>query len=98
MEWVVLPGRFPENHSSVPSAVVDSSYSRLGAVRVEVRGRGPSFRTATEVEVREHMAAWSRAGWELQTAYTVQESDPRYGVITAFHFFWKADRGTHGHQ
>ncbi len=77
---------------------MESSYSRLGAVRVEVRGRGASFRSATEVEVREHMAAWSRAGWELLTAYTVREVDPRHGDITAFHFFWKADRGAHGNQ
>jgi len=44
------------------------------------------------------MAAWSRAGWELVTAYTVREVDPRHGDITAFHFFWKADRGAHGNQ
>ena len=44
------------------------------------------------------MAAWSRAGWELVTAYTIREVDPRYGDFTAYHFFWKADRGAHGHQ
>ena len=70
---------------------MESSYSRVGAVRVEVRGRGASFRTATEGEVREHMAAWSRAGWELVSAYTVLEDDPRHGSITAFHFFWRSN-------
>ena len=74
---------------------MESNYSRVGAVRVEVRGRGATFRTATEGEVREHMAAWSRAGWELVSAYTVREEDPRHGDITAFHFFWKAHRVEH---
>ena len=37
------------------------------------------------------MAAWSQAGWELVSAYTMAEDDPRHGSITAFHFFWRAN-------
>ena len=42
------------------------------------------------------MAAWSRAGWDLVSAYTVREEDPRRGDITAFHFFWRAQGEVHG--
>ena len=70
---------------------MESSYSRLGAVRVVARGRGVSFRTATEEEVRAHMASWARTGWQLVSAYTMAEDDPRQGKFTEFHFFWRAD-------